>query len=319
MDLLGEHLAERAAETAVTWPYADFGSPSKVVSEVEDKELGTTVVTFSNGSRLMVKQTAFDKDKIYIDVSLGNGRAGAPPELVHALWAAELMPLGGTGKLTVTDIQRWAQGGGKAVGVQAQAGTRAFHLTGMTRPADFLSQMQLLAGYARDPGFRPELGDKLAAIAPMIAGQVEANAGAVFERESQRLFGGGDSRFDEVPSQTDLAATKPAELSALMQGALTGPADVTIVGDIDVPTAIAAMQSTFGAGSTAAPSGRWVRIKSVRARSSSSRRAGSASFALVEICPFARCDSRFPSAAIRPQPVVPRPGSRPRMISRVSP
>ncbi|MEN9682739.1 MAG: hypothetical protein RLZZ427_490 [Pseudomonadota bacterium] len=246
-------LSERTADAAVTWPYADFGAPAKVVAQVDDKELGATVVTFANGSRLMVKQTAFDKGKIYIDVSLGNGRAGAPLESVHALWAAELMPLGGTGKLTVTDIQRWAQGGGKAVGVQAQAGTRAFHLVGMTRPADFLSQMQLLAAYARDPGFRPELGDKLAAIAPMVAGQVETNAGAVFERESQRLFGGGDSRFDEVPSQADLAATKPAELSALMQGALTGPADVTIVGDIDLPAAIAAMQSTFGAGPAAAP------------------------------------------------------------------
>src|SRR3546814_19183375 len=30
--------------------------------------------------------------------------------------------------------------------------------------------------------------------------------------------------------------------------------------------------------------------------------------------PLARCDSRLPSARISPQPVVPSPGSRPRMI-----
>ena len=241
-------LAQRAAEVAVTWPYADFGTLGKVTSQVADKDFGATVVTFSNGSRLRVKPTPFEKDKVYIDVALGNGRAGAAPELVRALWAAELMPLGGTGKLTLTDIQRWAQGGGKVVGAQVQAGSRSFNLIATTRPADFVSQMQLLAGYARDPGFRPELGDKLTAIGPMVSGQVDANAGAVFEREAQRLFGGGDTRFDDVPSTADIAATTPQDLPKFMRAELAGPADVTIVGDIDVPTAIAAVQATFATG-----------------------------------------------------------------------
>lgn len=241
-------LTQRAAEVAVTWPYSDFGAPGQVTSQVADKDLGVTVVTFANGSRLRVKPTAFEKDRIYINVALGSGRAGASPELVHALWAAELMPLGGTDKLPMTDIQRWAQSGGKSVNIQVQADNRSFYLTATTRPADFVSQMQLLTGFARDPGFRPELGDKLTAIGPMVSGQMEANAGAVFERESQRLFGGGDTRFDEVPSQADIAATKSTDLPALMKGQLTGPADVTIVGDIDLPTAIAAMQSTFATG-----------------------------------------------------------------------
>lgn len=241
-------LAQRAADVAVTWPYADFGAPGKVTSVVADKDFGATVVTFANGSRLRVKPTTFEKDKVYIDVALGNGRAGATPELVHALWAAELMPLGGTGKLTLTDIQRWAQGGGKVVNAQVQAGSRSFNLVATTRPNDFVSQMQLLAGYARDPGFRPELGDKITAIGPMASGQIEANAGAVFEREAQRLFGGGDTRFDDVPTTADIAATTPQDLPKLMRTELAGPADVTIVGDIDVPTAIAAMQSTFATG-----------------------------------------------------------------------
>lgn len=241
-------LAQRAAEVAVAWPYAEFGAPGQVTAQTVDSELGATTVTFANGSRLRIKQTAFEQDRVYIDVALGGGRAGAAPQLVHALWASELLPLGGTGKLTSTDIQRWAQAGGKVVGVQAQAGNRAFHLLATTRPADFISQMQLLAGYARDPGFRPELGDKLAAIGPMVAGQVEANAGAVFERESQRLFGGGDTRYNELPSQADIAATRPTDLPALLKSALAGPADVSIVGDIDVPTATAAMQATFATG-----------------------------------------------------------------------
>jgi zinc protease len=241
-------LAARAAEVAVSWPYDNFGPEGKVVTRKLDKDLGATIVTFANGSRLVVKQTPFEKDKVHIQVALGNGRAGASPKLVHALWAADLMPIGGTGKLPATDIQRWAQSGGKLVSAQLQTGSRAFTFTATTRPADLTSQMQLLAAYSNDPGFRPELGEQLAAIGPMINGQIEASAGAVFEREIARLFGGGDTRYSQIPSQQDIAATKPEDIPALLKMELAGTADVTMVGDIDVETAISLMRSTFAAG-----------------------------------------------------------------------
>lgn len=250
-------LETRASEVAVSWPYSDFGKPGKVVSRQVDEQLGATIVTFANGSRLAVKQTLFEKDRVHISVSLGNGRAGAAPELVHALWASELMTAGGTGKLALADIQRWAQTGGKLVSVRLQTGERAFQLAAVTRPFDLVSQMQLLAAYALDPGFRPELGDQLAAVGPMIAGQIEANAAAVFEREAARLFGGGTMRYNDYPVSGDIAATKAQDLPALLKSELAGPADVTIVGDIDVETAIAVMRSTFAssakAGRPAAP------------------------------------------------------------------
>jgi len=246
-------LAARTAEEATAWPYTDFGAPARITAQRSDKALGTTLVTFANGSRLLIKPTQFEKGKIHVNVALGEGRAGADPALVRALWASELFPLGGTGKASVTDIQRWAQSGGKVVFARLETGNRAFNLGGTTRPADFLSQMQLLAAYARDPGFRPELGDKIGAIGPMIAGQVEANAGAVFMLESQRVLSGGTSRFDPLPTKAEIAATKADDLPALLRGALAGPANVTIVGDTDVASAIKAMQSTFAAGGKSAP------------------------------------------------------------------
>lgn len=213
-----------------------------------DATLGATVVEFANGSRLLVKRTNSEKDKIYVTVSLGNGRAGAAPEQMHALWAAELMPTGGTGKLSFSDIQRWTAAGGKLVTAQMRAGNRAFHLTGVTRPADFASQMQLLAAFARDPGFRQEFWDRLVAIGPMLSGQLDANPGGVFTREVARMFGGADLRFSEIPDRADLAKTTAADVKALVSTALAGAADVTIVGDVDVATAISVMNSTFVAG-----------------------------------------------------------------------
>ncbi|MBU6268595.1 MAG: insulinase family protein [Sphingomonadales bacterium] len=244
-------LGARAAQADVVWPYTDFGAPGTVTARSEDKALGATTVTFANGARLLVKPTAFEKDRIHVAVSLGNGRKGTPAALTHALWSADLMPLGGTGKLSISDITRWAQGSGRAITAKLSVGVGAFTLSGATRPQDLGSQMQLLAALARDPGFRPELADKLKAVAPMMAGQIGANAGAVFRREVARLSVGGDARFGMVPDDADLAATRPEDLPALLAPALSGSADVVMVGDVTVDAAIAAMQATLGAGTMA--------------------------------------------------------------------
>ena len=241
-------LAVRAADSAVVWPYTSFGLPGVVQSRRDDAALGTTTVTFANGSRLVVKPTAFEKDHITVKVALGNGRAGADAGLVHALWATQLLSVGGTGKLPAGDIERWAQSGGRTLAAEMQPDTRAFMLGGKTRPADFASEMQLLAAVARDPGFRPELADKLGAVGPMVAGQVEANAGAVFVRASKSLLTSGDTRYSDIPSAADIAATRPGDVPALLKSALSGPADVAVVGDITVDDAIRAMQATFAAG-----------------------------------------------------------------------
>jgi len=246
-------LAAQAAENAIVWPYGDFGTPGAITAQTEDKALGTTTVSFANGARLIVKPTTYEKDQVAVSVALGHGRKGADPALAHALWASQFAVLGGTGKLSLADITRWAEGNGKVVSLNLEAGIDAFRLTGATRAADLASQMQLLAAFARDPGFRPEMGEKLAAIEPMISGQMEASAGTVFTREQQRLTGGGDSRYASVPATAEVAATRPEDLPALLRASLAGPADVAIVGDISVADAIAATRATFGAAPPAQP------------------------------------------------------------------
>src|SRR6476661_1266097 len=72
--------------------------------------------------------------------------------------------------------------------------------------------------------------------------------------------------------------------------------------------------SLTNTSSTAAVSGRCSASTAASPSWSVTSRAASAIFGSVLICPLARWRSRFPSAAITPQPVVPSPGSRPRMI-----
>ena len=238
-------------EAAISWPYTSFGKVSPVVSKALDEKLGTTTVKFANGTRLVVKPTKFEKDRIQVAVAFGNGRAGVNPAMAHALWETQLFPLVGTGKLSLGEITQWSQSTGKVASVALQAGNRSFLLTGVTRPADLSTQMQLLAAYARDPGFRTEAVEKAKSFAPMFSGQLEANPGAVFTRGAQALMLGNDPRFNMIPTSADLAKIGANDLSSLVKQTLAGQADVVMVGDVTVDDAIKATQATFAAGEVA--------------------------------------------------------------------
>lgn len=241
-------LEAQAAAASVTWPYTDFGKASEVRAKTVDAQLGVTSVEFGNGTRLWVKSTAQEKDKVAVQVLLGQGRAGLKPEQTHAIWALDAMPIGGMGQRSVAELMQWVQTSGKQLNISLRVDAHAFALVGNTRPADLTAQMQVLAAYARDPGFRPELGDKLKAVGPMIVNQVAAQPGAVYMRELGRVMSGGEARLTGLPNAADVEATRPEDIPALLRAPLAGAADVVIVGDVSVDAAVAAVQATFGAG-----------------------------------------------------------------------
>ncbi len=234
-------------QTAVSWPYADFGKPGAVVSRREDKDLGATIVAFANGTRLIVKQTDLEKDRVSISVGFGTGQAGLSPALAHANWAAGLYTIGGTGKISLADIRRIMQTQGKLGSVSASLGGTRLWVNGGTRPKDFETEMQLISAFVTDPGFRPELGDQLRTAAPMLKTQINTSAGAVFARGLVDLLQGNDRRFASSPSDADIDATVPADLPAIVRPMLGTPADIAIVGDVSVDEAIRQTAATLGA------------------------------------------------------------------------
>jgi zinc protease len=234
-------------QTAVVWPYGDFGKPGTILSRRDDKALGATIVTFANGTRLIAKRTDFVKDRVAIAVGLGTGQSGIPLPLAHANWATSLYTVGGTGKISVPDLRRFLQTQGKIGGISAGISPTRFGLNGATRPADFEMEMQLLAGYTIDPGFRPELGDQFKALAPMLKTQINTNAGSVFQRGVVDLVQGNDRRFAATPSDGDIDTTEPADIAAIVRTQIGTPPDVTIVGDLPVEEAIRMTAATFGA------------------------------------------------------------------------
>ena len=99
-------------------------------------------------------------------------------------------------------------------------GQHAFMLSGTTRSADLLDQLQLLAAHVRDPGFRPEFGEKLAALGGSQVASLEARPAAVHAREVSRVLSRGDARLGIQPSAADVRATRAGALPAILKPAL---------------------------------------------------------------------------------------------------
>jgi zinc protease len=242
-------LAEPVAAAVADWPYTDFGLPSAIVTRTQDAALGTMQVQFANGTRLVIKSTPLHKDRVDVRVQLGQGRAGIAARDGHAIWAlGPALALGGTGQRSTTEIRQWSQRSGKRTEFSVGVRQHAFTLSGTTRPADLLDQLQLLAAHARDPGFRPEFGEKLHALGGSQVASLEARPTAVHEREVARVMYRGDARLGLPPSAADVRATRAGALPALLKPALAGAPDIVIVGDVTTEAAIAAVQATFGSG-----------------------------------------------------------------------
>lgn len=242
-------LAAGTQRLAGTWPYAGFGAPGTVTATRQIADLGVSVVTFANGVHLTVKPTAFTKDQVLVDVSLGSGRLGLSPSLSRSYWmvdgAVPVFVSGGTGKIGFSDIQRLLAA--RVVSAELAMNDRAFELSGRTRPQDLATELQLLAAYVADPGFRPEAVERARVALANALPQIAASATGVAQRDVPALLRSGDERWRALPSADALAASKGEDARALLGPALASRPDVTIVGDVTVEQAVAAVAATFGA------------------------------------------------------------------------
>ncbi len=239
-------VAAPAVQAQLAWPYAEFGTPTAPTSRTELAAVGATVITFPNGVRLTVKPTAFRDEQILVSVRTGIGELSLPTNRSTPLaLAGFVFQPGGLGKLTADEINRVLSG--RIYGVGFAADDDAWQLSGATRPQDLTLQMQVLAAYMTDPGLRPAPFQQIQGLFPQIIAQQMATPGGAFALQSGGLLASGDKR-QALPTAAEVASWTIDELrSGVTAGLAAGPVDVTVVGDVTVDDAIAAVASTFGA------------------------------------------------------------------------
>lgn len=242
----------RAEQAALEWPYADFGAAAEPTSRQEIAEIGATVVTYANGTRLVVKPTDFRDEQILISVRTGIGEQGLPTDRtdVQSL-AGFTYTAGGLGRLTSDELARVLSG--RIYSAAFSVGGDSYQLNGSTRPEDLQLEMQVLTAYLTDPGLRPAPFEQIKAVFPQILAQQMATPAGAFAIQSSPLLASGDAR-QAFPTAADIAGWTNDQMKAgLTAGLASGPIEVVIVGDTTVDAAIAAVGSTLAALPARAP------------------------------------------------------------------
>lgn len=233
------------APRQMAWPYESFGAPGKVAEQTEVPDIDAVFVRFENGVRLTVKQTKFRDDQVLVKVRIGEGMLSEPADRQSLYWAGSAVTEGGLAKISSEDTERVLAS--KLYGARFSLEDDTYGLGGATRPEDIDTQLQVLAAYASEPGWRPEAFQRMQTYAGTLNAQWEATDSGVFSRDLAGLLHNGDRRWT-WPSPEEIAAGKPGDLKAAYQAALTtGSLEVVIVGDITVDKAIKAVSATFGA------------------------------------------------------------------------
>ena len=243
--LLTEPAKPISVEAVGEWPYNNFGKPGQVTKTTHDAELDATFVEFANGTRLAIKPTKFSEQHVRVTVSFGGGLLSVPAADARKLWRMDHLIEGGTGKLTWTQIQKGKAG--QDVSIAAAVEPLSFHLSGDGRTGDLKRQLELLAAYYVDPAFRTnDFASQLAQYKASIDAD-KSSPQAIFYREAGYLETNQSPYWKPIREPSELDTAKPSDLEEVLKPQMTGPVDITIVGDVTIDDAIACVSATFGA------------------------------------------------------------------------
>ncbi|WP_269716308.1 M16 family metallopeptidase [Caulobacter sp. NIBR2454] len=232
------------ASAAIEWPYQTFGPMGKVAEQRDFTDLDATFLRFENGVRLTVKPTKFRDDQVLVKVRIGDGYLDLPRDRQSATWSASAFAEGGLKKIGAQDMERVLAS--KVWGAQLSLEDDAFVLSGGTRPADLPTELQVLAAYVTEPGWRPEAFQRIKTFGQTLHDQYEATDNGVLARDLPGLLRGGDRRFT-FPSRKEMADARIDDLKTQLAPLAEGQIEVIIVGDITVEKATQAVAETFGA------------------------------------------------------------------------
>lgn len=241
-----EAVAAPQHNAEVSWRYTDFGPAGEVVAQSVYEPLNVQQASFANGVKFNFKQTDFQKGKVLVNVSIAGGDLVLPQaQPALALWADQALLSGGLTDLDYDQVQGLFAG--KEVGISFDVAEDSFVFSGATSGEDLAAQLQLLAAYITNPGYRPE-GEQAARrnYEQMELAARNTLPGAMRD-EGGRFLSGGNYRFG-LPARADFEALDITALQAWLEQPLKeGYLEVSIVGDISYEAALAAVAETFGA------------------------------------------------------------------------
>ncbi|MFT4026660.1 MAG: insulinase family protein [Novosphingobium sp.] len=238
-------LERSAAAAASTFAYTDFGTPGAVASDTREPLLGIREVVFANGVRLNVKKTDLDKEKVLVQLSVDGGDMLATRDNPLATEMTSMLTNGGLGKHSQDELQSLLAG--RTVGANVTSTAETFVSSAQTTPLDLELQLQVMAAFLTDPGFRPEGELRYRLNINNFFAQMRATPGAALNNSVGGILSDNDPRFT-LQKPDDYRRLTFAKLKADIADRLAhGAIEIGVVGDVDEDQAIRLVGRTFGA------------------------------------------------------------------------
>jgi len=247
-------LAAGQSNAAPPWPYTTFGPRGTVAARSTVDDLGVTFVRFANGVTLTVKPTQFRAGQILLSARFGQGRLGLPRDHITPTWTlGGAFVQGGLRRYSLDDLRR--RMADKMWGASLAIGDDAYSLSGVSRASDLTAELEVLAAYLTDAAWQPEAFDQVRIADAGIQLETETSPSALLSREFLGMLHRGDPRW-RAPTIDEINAATVVDAKAIVAPAMaSGPLNITMVGDVTVEQAIAAVAATFGALPRRAASG----------------------------------------------------------------
>ena len=228
-----------------SFAYTDFGPAGTVAERTVVEDLGLVRLQFENGVAVTLKQTDFADQIVQLRVQFGRGEL--EPRAVPAvdILASSVFTASGLGAHSADDLSRVLAG--RSVGIRFGVGDDSFTFSATTTPADFEVQMDVIAAFMTDPGWREEGLAQYRGQAPEIRRNLYSSPTGILQADVARMLRSGDQRYG-YPDEEEVAGVDLAAIQAFLNPALeNAPIEITIVGDISEEAVIAAVGATFGA------------------------------------------------------------------------
>jgi zinc protease len=233
------------ARGASKFAYTEFGTPGTVASDVTEARLGIRQIRFTNGVMLNLKHTALAKDSVLLKLSIDGGRK---LDRIDAPFTSELVPYlaeGGLGAHSEDELQTILAG--RTVDNEFTAEESALVATSTTTPEDLTLQLQVLAAYVTDPGYRTEGVERYRQDINRFFAQANATPGSALATNIGGIVSDADPRFSLQAPEKYRALTYDTLSAGLGDRLRSGAVEIGLVGDFDEEAAIAAVAATFGA------------------------------------------------------------------------
>lgn len=244
-EVQGETDAVWTQDTAVAWPYTNFGPPVKAARKQVVNLLDYDRFVYPNGVVVNIKSSPLIKNEVIVSVRFAGGNKLFSPADSPLLQKTNIFDVVDGGLTKISPDAMTKALADKTVSVTYSLDEDSAMLSGTTTTDSYNTEMQLLMAYVTDPGYRADTFASKIASLDYVYSTMTTDPGNVLNIGLSGYLTGNDPRA-RFPTKAEMAATTLDDMKAMLRKTMTDvPIEITISGDINEASALRQVERTF--------------------------------------------------------------------------